>query len=142
MAPSARGVVAQQSSPASTGEAGTGGGRYPVAVKTRDIRDLVWFADDEARHETLFETEQLWTQVVCLQEAQGIGPMRDDASDAVLTVLAGEVATQAGKGRARMRQWEAVLIEAGTELTIRNASDEPSVVLLTLAPPPDSGSSD
>lgn len=105
-------------------------------MKTKDIRDLVWFAEDEARTDTLFESEHLWSQVVCLQHAQGIGPMRDPASDAMITVLAGEVSAQLGNGRARMGQWEAILIPAGTDLTLRNASDEPSVVLMTLAPPP------
>ena len=101
-------------------------------MKPRDIRDLVWFSDDGARHETLFETDHLWSEIVCLQGAQGLGPL----SDAIVTVLAGEVAVQVGKGRARMGQWETVLVEAGTELTIRNASDDPGVVFLVLSPPP------
>ena len=105
-------------------------------MKTRDIRDLVWFSDDDARIETLFESDHLWSQVVCLQNAQGIGPMSDPASDAQVTVLAGSVAAQAGKGRARMDQWESIIVPAGTELTLRNASEEPTVVMLTLAPPP------
>ncbi len=105
-------------------------------MKPRDIRDLVWFADDDARHETLFESEHLWSQVVCLQGAQGLGPITDPEADAIVTVLAGEVAAQIGKSRARMGQWESVLVESGTELTIRNASDEPSVILMILAPPP------
>jgi quercetin dioxygenase-like cupin family protein len=105
-------------------------------MKPRDIRDLVWFADDTARHETLFETDQLWAQVVCLQNAQALGPMSDAGSDAMAVVLTGEVAVQVGKTRARMGQWESVLVPHGDELTIRNASQEPAVVLLTLAPPP------
>ena len=105
-------------------------------MKPRDIRDLVWFAEDEARHETLFESDQLWSQVVCLQGSQGVGPMTDETSDAIATVLAGEVAAQVGKTRARMAQWDAVLVPHGEGLTLRNASDEPSVVLLVLAPPP------
>jgi glyoxylate utilization-related uncharacterized protein len=105
-------------------------------MKTRDIRDLIWFADDAARQETLFESERLWSQIVCLQGSQGIGPMSDAEADAVLAVLAGEIAAQVGKGRARMGQWESVLVPRGQELTIRNASDEPSVVMLVLAPPP------
>ena len=105
-------------------------------MKTRDIRDLIWFADDAARHETLFESEHLWSQIVCLQGSQGIGPMVDPQSDAVMAVLAGEVAAQIGKGRARMSQWESVLVPHGEELTIRNASDEPSVVMLVASPPP------
>jgi glyoxylate utilization-related uncharacterized protein len=105
-------------------------------MKTRNVTDLIYFDDDAARTETLLETSQLFSQVICLQEAQGVGPMSDAAADGLLVVLAGEVATQVGKGRARMRQWESVAVPAGEELTIRNASPDPSVVLLILAPPP------
>jgi glyoxylate utilization-related uncharacterized protein len=105
-------------------------------MKPRDIRDLVWFADDEARHETLLESDRLWSQVVCLQRSQGVGPMTDPSSDALATVLAGEVAAQVGSSRMRMAQWDAVLVPRGEGLTLRNASAEPSVVLLVLAPPP------
>jgi glyoxylate utilization-related uncharacterized protein len=105
-------------------------------VKTLDIRDLVHFSNDEPRRQTLVEGERLWSEIVCLQAAQGVGPIRDDDSDGIVVVLAGEVATQVGKGRARMKQWEAVDVPAGMELTIRNASEEPAVVLVVVAPPP------
>ncbi len=105
-------------------------------MNTRDIRDLVHFSDDEAHHETLLEGEHLWSEVICIQGAQGLGPMRDDTSDALLSVLSGEVSAQVGKGRARLKQWETILIPAGDELTLRNASSEPAVLLLVAAPPP------
>ena len=105
-------------------------------MKTLDIRDLVHFSDDEPRRRTLVDGERLWSEVVCLQAAQGIGPLRDEDSDGMLLVLSGRVATQVGKGRARMSQWDAVMVPAGEELTVRNASEEPSVVLLVVAPPP------
>ena len=93
-------------------------------MKPRDIRDLVHFSDDEPRHETLFESEHLWSEVICLQGAQGLGPMTDPASDAVLCVLSGKnSATQVDKSRARMSQWESMLVPAGSELTVKNASD-------------------
>jgi glyoxylate utilization-related uncharacterized protein len=107
-------------------------------MKPRDMRDLVRFDDEAARTEVLFETERVWSQLVCLQGAQGLGPIADAGADAIVSVLAGEVAVQVGKGRARMRQWHAVVVPAGTELTIRNASDEPAVVQMTTAPPPSS----
>jgi glyoxylate utilization-related uncharacterized protein len=106
-------------------------------VKTRKVTDLVHFEDDAARIEVLYETPRLFSQVVCVQGSQGIGPMSDASSDGIVVVLAGEIATQVGKTRARMRQWESALVPAGEELTLRNASEEPSVVLLVLAPPPD-----
>jgi len=105
-------------------------------VKTRKVTDLVHFEDDAARTEILYETPHLFSQVVCVQGSQGIGPMSDASSDGLLVVLAGEIATQIGKARARMQQWESALVRAGEELTFRNASEEPSVVLLVLAPPP------
>jgi glyoxylate utilization-related uncharacterized protein len=105
-------------------------------VKTLDIRDLVRFSDEEPRRSTVLDGERLWSEVVCLQGSQGLGPLRDDDSDGLVVVLAGEVATQVGRGRARMKQWETVAVPAGEELTVRNASEEPAVVLLVVAPPP------
>ncbi len=105
-------------------------------MKTLDIRDLVHFSDDEPRRRTLIEGERLWSEIVCLEGSQGVGPIRDDGADGIVVVLAGEIATQVGKGRARMKQWEAVEVPAGLDLTMRNASDEPAVVLLVVAPPP------
>jgi glyoxylate utilization-related uncharacterized protein len=105
-------------------------------VKTLDIRDLVGFSADEARRRTLIESERLWSEVVCLEGAQAIGPVRDDGADGVVVVLSGEVATQVGQGRARMKQWEVAEVPAGLDLTIRNASEDPAVVLLVVAPPP------
>jgi glyoxylate utilization-related uncharacterized protein len=105
-------------------------------MKPRDIRDLVHFSDDEAHHGTLFESEHLWSEVICIQGNQGLGPMSDSASDAMLSVLSGEVATQVDKDRSRMKQWDSVLIPAGAQLTLRNASADPAVLLLVAAPPP------
>ncbi len=105
-------------------------------MKSRDIRDLVWFSEEDSRTEVLFETEQLWSQIICLQGAQTAGPMRDARSEGLITVLAGEIAAQVGKQRARMGQWESLGIGAGDEVVLTNASAEPSVVLLVLAPPP------
>lgn len=113
---------------------------YPEAVKTRDIRDLVRFTDDGARTEVLYETAQLWSQIVCLQGAQSHGPVVDERADGIAAVLSGEIAAQVGSRRSRMHQWEAVIVPAGEPLTVRNASPEPAVVLLVLAPPPDDGS--
>jgi glyoxylate utilization-related uncharacterized protein len=106
-------------------------------METRDVRDLVHFDEEGPRHETLFETEHLFSRVICLQGSQGLGPLGDPRADAVCLILAGEVSMQVGKGRGRMKQWESVLVPGGSDLTLRNASDEPAVVLLVTAPPPE-----
>ncbi len=100
------------------------------------MRDLVRFSEDGPRHETLYESDHLWSEVVCLQGAQGLGPISDPDSDAICMVVAGRVAVQVDKGRKRVGQWDTVLVPAGSELTIRNASEEPAVILLVAAPPP------
>jgi len=105
-------------------------------MKTRNVTDLIYFDEEAARTEVLHETDQLFSQVICLQESQGVGPMQDVTSDGLIVVLSGEVAAQIGRNRARMKQWASATVPAGDELTIRNASAEPSVVLLVLAPPP------
>jgi glyoxylate utilization-related uncharacterized protein len=105
-------------------------------MRTRRVTDLVHFDDDDARTEVLFETERLFTQVLCVQGSQGIGPISDANAEGLVVVLTGEIATQIGKARARMKQWESALVPPGEELTLRNASAEPSVVLIVLAPPP------
>ena len=106
------------------------------AVDRRDIRDLVHFGEDAPRRAVLYETGRLWAEVVCLQGAQRIGPIADSDADAIVAVLAGRVSVQVGRSRARGGQWESVLVPAGEELTIANASDEPSVLLVMTAPPP------
>jgi glyoxylate utilization-related uncharacterized protein len=105
-------------------------------VDTTDLRDLVRFSQDEARRHTVVDSERMWCQVVCLQGNQSAGPMSDADAEGFCTVLSGEVALQVGRRRARMRQWEALHVPAGEPLTVTNASGEPSVVLLVLAPPP------
>ncbi len=105
-------------------------------MDVKDLRDLVHFDEDGPRHQELFVSEHLWSEVLCLQRAQGVGPIADRDSDAICTVIAGEVAVQVDRGRKRLGQWGSVLVPKGSELTIRNASDEPSVILLIAAPPP------
>jgi hypothetical protein len=105
-------------------------------VEAKDIRELVHFGEDAPSRRTLFESGRLWSEVVCLQGNQRLGPMADPASDAVVAVVAGEVATQVGRDRKRMKQWESALVPATVELSLANASEEPSVVLIVAAPPP------
>jgi len=105
-------------------------------MKPRDVRDLVRFTEDEPARQTLFETERLWSQIVCIERNQTHGPISDVSADGLCLVLAGEVAVQIGRDRARMKQWDSIVIPAGDDLTVTNASVEPSVLLMVTAPPP------
>lgn len=105
-------------------------------METKDVRDLVAFGEDGPRHQALFESDRLWSEVVCLQGPQGVGPICDRDSDAIAVVLAGRIAVQVDRSRTRLDQWGSLLVPKTAELTIRNASDEPAVILLVAAPPP------
>ena len=85
-------------------------------MRTRTLTDLVHFTEETPRTEVLFETGKLWSQVICLQGAQGVGPLADEDADGLLFVLSGEVAAQVGKARARLKQWGTAPIPAGPGL--------------------------
>jgi hypothetical protein len=105
-------------------------------VEARDLRDLVRFDEDGPHHAGLFETGHLWSEVVCLDRNQTLGPIADRDSDAIVLVVTGKVVVLVDRGRKRREQWESALVPAGSELSIANASGEPAVVLLVAAPPP------
>jgi mannose-6-phosphate isomerase-like protein (cupin superfamily) len=130
-----------QSSPATRGE--TESFAAPVArtyavhdVEQHNIKRFVHFSSDGVRRETVFETARLWTQVLCFQRNQTIGPIKDSDSDGIFLVVAGEAVFLVDGKRKRLAQWGTVLVPAGSEVTVTNASAEPLVVLLVAAPPP------
>ncbi|HEX9377522.1 MAG TPA: hypothetical protein VGB19_14960 [Actinomycetota bacterium] len=108
-------------------------------MEAKDLRDLVHFDPDEPSSHDVFETERLWSRVICLERTQRVGPIGDPASDALFLVVAGEVVIQLDRGRKRLGQWGVALAPAGGEVTISNASTEPAVILVTAAPPPAPG---
>lgn len=105
-------------------------------MEARDLKELVRFETNAAVRETLFESDRLFSQVVCLDRNQHIGPLSDAGSDAVFTVVAGEAVFLVDRKRRRLDQWATVLVPAGSDVTVTNASADPLVLLLVAAPPP------
>ena len=105
-------------------------------VNAQDLRDFVFFQDEQVTRRTVFETERLWSEVVCLNLNQALGPITDPSSDAIFTIVSGEAVVQVDRRRRRLKQWRSVLVLAGSEITVTNASPEPLVVMVVAAPPP------
>lgn len=106
-------------------------------MEHRKLTELVHFSPERLRQETLFETDRLWGEVLSLDRNQTFGPATDPDSDAMFVVLAGEGVFVGGRReRRRAKQWGSVLVRAGEEVSVTNASDEPLVLLLVAAPPP------
>ncbi len=105
-------------------------------MKSENLRDFVHFSPEVVNRSTVFESGHLWSEVVCFDRNQGIGPVKDLDSDAVFTILAGEAVVQVNGRRSRLDQWGTVLVPAGAEVTLKNASVDPLVVFVVAAPPP------
>ena len=100
---------------------------------------MIHFSPDGVRRETVFETEHLWSQVLCFDRNQTLGPVTDADADAMFTIVAGEAVFVVDGDRRRMKQWETVLVPPGAEVSVSNASTEPLVLLLIASPPPQPG---
>lgn len=101
-----------------------------------DLTDYVHFEPEGPSRHPVFESERLWSQTLCMGRNQSYGPVTDQDSDAMLTVLAGEAVFLLDRRRRRLKQWGTVLVPAGAEVTVTNASSEPLVILMVAAPPP------
>jgi mannose-6-phosphate isomerase-like protein (cupin superfamily) len=105
-------------------------------VEAADLRQYVEFEEGEVLRRTVFESGRVWAQLLCIDRNRSYGPVTDAGSDAVLTIVAGEAVFVVDKRRRRMKQWGSVLVPAGSELAVTNASPEPLVVFMVVAPPP------
>jgi mannose-6-phosphate isomerase-like protein (cupin superfamily) len=105
-------------------------------VLSRNLQDLVHFSPQAVTRETVFEAPNLWSQLVCLDRNQHIGPVADRDSDGMFTVLAGEGVFLVDRKRRRVGQWHTVLVPAGSEVSVTNASADPLVILMVASPPP------
>ena len=81
-------------------------------MEARDLRDSIRFDPEDVTRETLFETDRLWAEVTCLDRNQTLGPISDDESDAIFTVVAGEAVFVVDRKRQRLKQWRTVLVPA------------------------------
>jgi mannose-6-phosphate isomerase-like protein (cupin superfamily) len=103
-------------------------------VETADLRDFVEFEEDGALAREVFASDRLTARVVSVDVNRAYGPAGDPEADAVVVILAGEAVFQVDRRPKRMTQWGSVLVEAGHELVVTNASGEPLVLLLVTAP--------
>ena len=97
---------------------------------------MVAFSEAGAHRETVFRTQHLRSEILCLDKNQATDPSTDRDSDVMVTVVAGEVVVYLDRKFKRFRQWGATVAPAGTEMVIKNASSDPAVILLVAAPPP------
>jgi quercetin dioxygenase-like cupin family protein len=84
----------------------------------------------------LFETEQFFLDVYCLEPGQSQKAHAHAGSDKVYAVLEGSVRVRVGSEERDLKPGEAVLAPAGTEHGIENGSGRRAAVLVFMAPKP------
>jgi mannose-6-phosphate isomerase-like protein (cupin superfamily) len=99
-------------------------------VDTADLRDFVEFEEDGALSREVFRSDRLGARMISIDVNRAYGPAADPEAEAMLVILAGEAVFQVGRRRRRMKQWGSVLVPAGQEVVVTNASGDPLVVLL------------
>ena len=104
-------------------------------MEKRNLTKLVEFSDAGAHQETVFRTEHLRSEIICLDKNQETDPMTDPGADAMFTVIAGEVVVYVDRRFKRFKQWDATVASAASAVVIKNAASEPAVVLVVAAPP-------
>lgn len=103
-------------------------------MQTSNLKTHVQFSPEGVWRVTVFESDRLWTEILCFERSQSMGPVMDPDSDAVFTIAAGEAVFQVDAKRKRLQQWDTVLVPAGSEVTVTNASTDPLVLFLVAAP--------
>jgi len=105
-------------------------------MESRDLKSLVRFSQDAVQRMPVHESFRIWSELLCVSSNQSVGPIRDEDSDAIFLIVAGEAAFQVEGKRKRLEQWATVLVPAGSDVVVTNASVDPLVLLVTAAPPP------
>ena len=98
------------------------------------------FSDDKLQKIPVFSSERLLFDQYCLGPGQAQRVHTHAAEDKVYVVLEGEALFEIGGERELLAEGSAVIARAGVSHGVRNDSDSELVLLVAMAPRPDSAS--
>ena len=94
------------------------------------------FSTEKLRKNNLADTPNLFVDLYCLAPGQEQKLHRHEGSDKVYIVLEGRGRFRVGAEESDLEHGRGVLAPSGEEHAVRNASGEPLVVLVMMAPKP------
>jgi len=100
------------------------------------VATRIRFADEKMQKVGLFETDQFFFDLYCLKPGQAQKVHTHAASDKVYFVLSGRATARVGGEQQELTPGQAVLAPAGQEHGVENASKEPLMLLVFMAPKP------
>ena len=103
-----------------------------IATVTEKIR----FADEKMQKIGLLETDRFFLDLYCLKPGQAQKLHTHASSDKVYYVLKGQATVRVGADQHDLTHGQAVLVPAGQEHGVTNASGEPLMLLVFVTPKP------
>jgi mannose-6-phosphate isomerase-like protein (cupin superfamily) len=106
------------------------------SVKPVDVLLNKAFSAEKMQKVNLFETENLFCDVYCLQPGQAQKPHHHGGADKIYYVLEGTATIQVGEEEEPLGPGRIVLAPSGSVHGVRNASQENLTLLVIMAPNP------
>ena len=105
-------------------------------MNSKPINEAISFSEEKMKKNSLFDSPRLFYDVYCLLPSQHQKVHAHEDSDKVYYVLEGAGRFTVGDDERDLPRGHAVLAPAGEPHGVRNAFDEPLVLLVTMAPKP------
>jgi mannose-6-phosphate isomerase-like protein (cupin superfamily) len=105
-------------------------------MKTYEVKKERRFSGEKMQKVNLFETERMFCDIYCLGPGQEQKVHAHAGADKIYFVLEGTARVSVGGEERDLKADEIVLAPSGVEHGVRNASGEPALVLVFMAPNP------
>jgi mannose-6-phosphate isomerase-like protein (cupin superfamily) len=102
-----------------------------------NLLDQRHFDPAKMQKNPVFETDKMFIDQYCLMPGQAQKVHSHGSEDKVYIVLEGTATVHIGGEERELESMQAAIARAGTEHGVRNATEEPLVLLVAMAPRPD-----
>ena len=106
------------------------------SMQIATVAEKIRFADGKMQKIGLLETDRFFLDLYCLKPGQAQKLHTHESSDKVYYVLDGRASVRVGTEQHDLADGQAVLVPAGQEHGVTNASGEPLTLLVFMTPKP------
>ena len=107
-----------------------------MTMKVVNVRDVFEFSPEKMKKVSLFDTDNLFCDIYCLEAGQFQKVHSHEGSDKVYYVLEGQGKVTVGMEEKILAQNEKTMASSGENHGVMNHTDEKLVMLVFMAPKP------
>ena len=107
-----------------------------MTMKVVNVRDAFEFSPEKMKKVSLFDTDNLFCDIYCLEAGQFQKVHSHEGSDKVYYVLEGQCKVTVGTEQKVLTQNEITMASSGEDHGVMNHTDEKLVMLVFMAPKP------